>query len=251
MYHPEPYWNDVAKRISQREGIKIIAGDDEPYYRYKRKKFLKLLNSIDFHNKIVLEIGSGPGGNLFEIIKKEPKELHGIDISDEMIRISRKFLEGKNVTVTKTNGQQIPFPENYFDLSFTSTVLQHNTDEGMLENRINEICRVTNTDIYIFEKIEKTVKGTELCMGRPIEFYSSLFAENGFQLQKSRFLDIQVSYLVSGAIRKVLNHRKRKEGEPMSGISKVLQKLSLPVTSVLDDVFKSKRELAMLHFRKI
>jgi len=51
LYHPEPYWNEVAKRISRREKAKIIAGDDEPYYRYKREKFLKLFDKIDFRIK--------------------------------------------------------------------------------------------------------------------------------------------------------------------------------------------------------
>lgn len=60
-YHPEPYWSEVAQKIKTREGVNVIAGDDEPYYRYKRKRFLKLLNSVDFAGKSVLEIGSGPG----------------------------------------------------------------------------------------------------------------------------------------------------------------------------------------------
>ncbi len=109
MYHPEPYWNEVAKRISRREEEKIIAGDDEPYYRYKREKFLKLFDKIDFQDKIVLEVGSGPGGNLFEILKKQPKELHGVDISHGMVDLSRKILNRKRVVINKTDGQNLPF----------------------------------------------------------------------------------------------------------------------------------------------
>jgi len=44
---------------------------------YKRKKFLQLLQSIDFKNKIVLEMRSGPGGNLEEVYRQNPKELQG------------------------------------------------------------------------------------------------------------------------------------------------------------------------------
>ena len=62
-YQPEPYWSEVANRIKSRKGESIIAGDDEPYYRYKRKKFLSMLNSVNFKEKSVLEIGCGPGGN--------------------------------------------------------------------------------------------------------------------------------------------------------------------------------------------
>ena len=38
-YDREAYWDKVAEEISSRNDLKIIAGDDEPYYRYKRKLF--------------------------------------------------------------------------------------------------------------------------------------------------------------------------------------------------------------------
>jgi len=60
VYHPEPYWNTVAKRISYRDKFDLIEGEREPYYRYKRKKVIKLFDKIDFQDKIVLEVGSGP-----------------------------------------------------------------------------------------------------------------------------------------------------------------------------------------------
>ena len=43
-YHPEKYWSEVGERIESREDAhNVIAGDDEPFYRYKREKFLGLL----------------------------------------------------------------------------------------------------------------------------------------------------------------------------------------------------------------
>src|SRR5688572_20590488 len=131
MYHPEPYWDEVARQISNRE-IKIVAGDDEPFYRYKRKKFLQILNSIDFRNKKVVELGPGPGGNLFEICKHKPLELVGIDISEEMVKVAGANLTGLPIKIIKVDGTHFPFSDNYFDVSITSTVLQHNTDEKML-----------------------------------------------------------------------------------------------------------------------
>jgi hypothetical protein len=50
-YKVEPYWDNVASHISKREYSNVIAGDDEPYYKYKRKLFLKLFDTIDFSNK--------------------------------------------------------------------------------------------------------------------------------------------------------------------------------------------------------
>lgn len=75
-YHPEPYWSAVATRIKARSGKNVVAGDDEPYYRYKRDKFLKMLSSVDFKDKSVLEVGCGPGGNLEFIDQLMPKRLY-------------------------------------------------------------------------------------------------------------------------------------------------------------------------------
>ena len=74
-YHPEKYWSEVSELIKQRNDDNVIAGDDEPYYRYKRNRFLEILSTIDFNNKNVLEVGCGPGGNLIEVLKKNPKNL--------------------------------------------------------------------------------------------------------------------------------------------------------------------------------
>ena len=49
-YKPEKYWSQVAERIEDRESNNVIAGDDEPFYRYKRAEFLKLLSEIDIHS---------------------------------------------------------------------------------------------------------------------------------------------------------------------------------------------------------
>lgn len=248
-YHPELYWNEVGKRISARDDNNIIAGDDEPYYRYKREKFLKILHSIEFQSKIVLEVGSGPGGNLYEIAKQQPTEIHGVDISEVMVTISQELLSGQNIKIQKIDGEHIPYADQYFDLCFTSTVLQHITNENMLLKLAEEICRVTKRDIYLFERIERSIKGNALNLGRPVEYYKEVFETFGFKLYQANFLNIQVSYLLSGIIRKLFNKKNRKEGEPESKISKSLQKIILPLTSRLDQVIKTKRDLAMLHFK--
>lgn len=249
-YHPEPYWNNVAARIAARSGFNIIAGDDEPYYRYKRKRFLKLLHAISFAGKTVLEIGCGPGGNLLEIYKQHPKALQGVDISEQMIALATKTIAGTTIQVQKTDGTTLPFAENDFDVSFTSTVLQHNTDEPMLHKLVAEISRVTSSDTYIFERIENKIRGTELCIGRPGAYYQTLFGQHGFALMETTFLNIPASYFVSGVIRKLFNGRSKNEGEPISNAARFLQNSLLPVTALFDPLIKQKRELALLHFKR-
>ena len=249
-YHPEEYWSEVGDRIKEREnGKNVIAGDDEPYYRYKRREFLRLLNEVEFKNKSVLEIGHGPGGNLIEVYKKNPKWLAGVDISERMVKLAKnKIPEG--IQVQKINGTALPFTNEQFDIVFTATVLQHNTDESMLKDLMKEMARVSKGEVILFERIEDRIKGDELCLGRPVNYYAKIMEEHGFRLDSTKFINIRTSYYVSGAIRKGLNPTNRKEGEPLNKPSAFLQKITLAITSKLDKLITSKKDIGRLRFVK-
>lgn len=249
-YKVEHYWDTVAENISERSNSELIAGDDDPYYKYKREMFLKIFRTLPFEQRKVIEIGSGPGGNLAEVAKKQPLELWGADVSENMLDLSRRLLGSTPVNLKKTNGVDLDFTSGYFDIAFTSTVLQHNTDEALLKKLIAEICRVTGSDIYLFERTEKVSKGHESNIGRPVSFYEQALSAHGFKLKQTSYLNIQVSYFVCGAIRKIFNSKNRHEGEKISRISYWLEFIALPVTRILDKIVPQKRDLTMMHFSR-
>lgn len=246
-YHPEPYWSSVAKRIKAREDKNVIAGDDEPYYRYKRERFLEMLGSVPFANKSVLELGCGPGGNLLEVLKHRPSKLTAVDISQDMVDLATQNTGGQ-VEIIKINGTALPFPDQAFDVAFTATVLQHNTEEAMMKKILREVCRVTKGQVVLFERVESSLKGDDLCMGRPVDYYAAICREAGFELKEVDFINIQTSYLTCGAIRKGLNPADREEGEPLNGLSVFLQNATLPLTRQLDKIFTAKRDLGKMVF---
>ena len=118
-YDPEVYWSRVAQEIRKR-GDNYIAGDDNPYFRYKRRKFLKdFLDTINFQSKSVLEVGSGPGGNLKHLATySAPKKIFGADVSKTMLEIATENLRGLPVTLVKTDGASLPFPDQYCRYQF-------------------------------------------------------------------------------------------------------------------------------------
>jgi len=248
-YQPEKYWTEVAKRIDRRQNQNVIAGDDEPFYRYKRQKFLDLLHTLNFEGKKVLEIGCGPGGNLQEVWNRKPATLTGADISDQMIKLSREKLPNE-IELIKIDGTTLPFKDKEFDIVFTATVLQHNTDIKMLKKIMAEICRVAKERVYLFERIENRVKGDDLCYGRPVKYYEAICKEHGFKLVTTQFINIKVSYLVCGMIRKLFSPKSREEGEPLNSFAVFLQKIKLPFTKQLDKIFTSKTDVAKLEFRR-
>ncbi|MBK8111287.1 MAG: class I SAM-dependent methyltransferase [Saprospiraceae bacterium] len=184
------------------------------------------------------------------MFKKKPAVLNGVDISSDMIALAKKHVPA-SVEIFKSNGTQLPFGDHQFDIIFTATVLQHNTDDAMLRELIAEICRVSGDRVYIFERIESSIKGDALCLGRPVDYYTSIFKAHGFELQETQFINIRVSYYICGAIRKLLNPKDRKEGEPLNGISIFLQNAFLLVTPLLDRIFTSGKDVGKLVFKKI
>lgn len=249
-YHPEEYWSEVAEKISSRDGHNVLAGDDSPFYRYKRKKFLSMLSTLDFKGKNVMELGSGPGGNIKEILKFNPATITGADISQNMIDLASSHLKDPSVSFKKINGEVLPFEDGHFDIVFCATVLQHNTDDDMMRKILKELARVSGDKVYLFERIESNLKGDDLCMGRPVNYYRDLVEEVGFELVETKFINIQVSYWVCGIIRKLLNPSSRKEGQSMNKLSIFLQSATLPFTSILDKVFVAKRDLGQLVFQR-
>jgi len=246
-YHPEPYWSQVAAEISARDGVNVIAGDDEPFYVYKRKKFLKLLLELDLEGKHVLEIGPGPGGNLIELAKKKTGRLVGADISEAMIKIARSRLPN-NVELVKTNGTTLPFDNGTFDIVFSATVLQHNSDDKMMRALAAEMARVSGEQVYLFEQVNSKISGDDLMRARPVHYYASIMEAQGFELAETKMIDIVPSYYVCGAIRKGLNPSSRKEGEPLTALSIFLQNVTLPVTKLLDGIITPQKDLARMRF---
>jgi ubiquinone/menaquinone biosynthesis C-methylase UbiE len=168
-----------------------------------------------------------------------------------MVLLSKQLLTGKDIDIIKINGRDLPFEDKAFDIVFTSTVLQHNTNEDLLHQLIGEICRVAKDEVLLFERIESKIKGHESNLGRPAGYYENLLKANSFNLTGRQSLPIQASYYFCGAIRKAFNRSNRKEGEALSRLSIALEKLALPVTSVLDKAIPSNRDVMLLKFKRM
>jgi SAM-dependent methyltransferase len=255
-YNPETYWSRVGQEIEKRAGDNVIAGDDNPYYSYKRSRFLcQFLDTIDFQSKTIMEVGFGPGGNLRHIATfHRPQLILGADISQTMCEIARRNLRSfRNVRLTKIDGTHLPFEDCSIDLSLTVTVLHHVTDAAMLEALVKDICRVTRDTVVIMEDIGQCEQlgGGGSFIGRTVGAYENLFTKHGFQLRETRFLNTKVSrrwYEFSWrAYRRVFAH-DHHEGDRINFLGKVLIGLPLILTRALDDFLTEDQNLAKLTF---
>lgn len=250
-YDLESYWSRVAGEIRKRGAGNYVAGDDDPYYRYKRTKFLRrFLTTLDISGRRVLELGCGPGGNLLELSRRGPASLVGIDISAAMIDLARQTLEGRPVELKKTDGHHLPLEDRSIDLAYTVTVLQHNVDNAALARVIAELCRVTADRIVIMEDTGTMLTASEGSTGltRPIEAYRTEFERYAFRLEGATYLNLRHSRHVHAAIRRRFVAATHREGEPLGIGVKTMLAVALSVTRRLDDRSPDTTDLTKMVF---
>jgi len=117
--------------------------------RYPNEEFMRFIGknygSLDKRqkNKIkFLELGCGAGANLWPLAV-EGFDVHGLDISDEGIKLAERMLEqwGTKGTLVQGSMDTIPYPDNTFDIVadvFSSYCL----NETEFKNYLLEVKRV-------------------------------------------------------------------------------------------------------------
>lgn len=90
-----------------------------------------------------LEIGCGPG-RLMKPLSRYFREIHGVDVSDEMIRLARQRLRDfPNAHVYATSGASLAqFPDEAFDFVYSYAVFQHIPSRDVVLEYMREIQRV-------------------------------------------------------------------------------------------------------------
>jgi ubiquinone/menaquinone biosynthesis C-methylase UbiE len=226
----------------------LVAGDDDPYHRYKREKFVRdFLPKIGVEGKTVMELGCGPGGNLKELAKRRPAQLIGVDISDDMLKLAGESLT--EVTLKKTDGHTLPFSDRSVDLAYTVTVLQHNVTPVELNRLAGELSRVAKDQIICVEDIGTTTHAEPgvTYVTRPVSAYREAFASHGFTLTSTTPLGLKASRFVRKAVGKVIL-RNHPEGEPITGLANLLLKATMPVTRILDRIIPDNGDVTLMVF---
>ncbi len=243
-----------------------------PYDLYRRNKLIKLLKMnelVEFRS--VLEIGCGVGDLLLEISKFNPRELYGVDGDPEMIGMAEKFLAGVKVDLMVSDVRRLPFPEKSFDVVVLMFELQHILNEKELDKVVYEVSRLSRQWVVLVEDTSPVEKRETGYVRRPVEVYKELFKKKRFYLRKTDFLDVSASqYVFTGKsnpwhwIRWLLSPLLYLMGFPKewmrlpiaeselpeSKFALLLQKLSLPFMTSLDEIVKTGSGTTVMRFER-
>ncbi len=93
-----------------------------------------------------LEIGCGPG-RLMRPLSRHFREIHGVDVSDEMIRLARERLKDTpNACPHHGTGSDLAiFPDGKFDFVYSYAVFQHIPSKDVVFHYLREARRVLKT----------------------------------------------------------------------------------------------------------
>ncbi len=273
-YDAAAHWSEVAAKAGERDaGGRLVAGDDAPYYRYKRRLFLdKFLSQIPVEGKAVLEVGCGPGGNLAEMLRRHPKRLVGCDVAPAMVDATSRAQPADGAEVILIDGKSLPFADQEFDVTLTVTVLMHNPDHRK-DQLIREMCRVSKSRIYLIEDTfpgtpdtpaphpptsvpDPTVEGKSGSPGsygtffpRSVAKYAEPCAAGGFELVGTRYLETFASHYLFSLLNNKLDKRRTSEGEQFSRLHWWIETLLQPITHQLDHVIRRPGgELTLMAF---
>jgi len=137
------FWNDqpVGSNFIEYQQDKSFYEKYDAFRYHTESHILIELDDIDFKNKKVLEIGLGQGADSMQIIDRGAI-YHGIDLTEESVRrVKERFhlFDKPYKEVRVANAENVPYPENSFDIVYSHGVIHHSPN---IERIVAEIYRV-------------------------------------------------------------------------------------------------------------
>ena len=155
-------WNENAKKIKPKNLNDLLKLNghssatseiDQNKWKKYTNYFIKKYNIKQNHS--VLEIGCGCGAFLYLFSKKRIK-CFGIDNSEELIRIAKKFFKKSNFFVGEANNLSL-IKNKKIDFIFVNSVFQYFKNLDYAKKVLDEIMRIShlNTKIIILDVPDK------------------------------------------------------------------------------------------------
>jgi len=134
------YYVAFGGRGQDEEEFDATAADVLPSLEFELKRLPKGANRRAWR---ALEIGCGPG-RLMKPLSRHFGEIHGVDVSDEMIRLARQRLADiSHAHVHATNGASLAqFADDSFEFVYSYAVFQHIPSREVVLEYMREVRRV-------------------------------------------------------------------------------------------------------------
>ena len=146
------YWNDHIHDLeitSHPVGSPGFFADLDHYHFEKLHHLLRLVKFDGYRGKRVLEVGCGAGTDLVRFAKGGAL-VTGVDLSSSAIALARQNFahEKLDADLREADGEQLPFPDNTFDLVYAHGVVQYTVDDQRLVNECRRVLKPGQLAIF-------------------------------------------------------------------------------------------------------
>lgn len=141
-YKPKSFWDKWSQTFME-----------DPWQVATHKQHGWLLEEIKKESPYtILEAGVGFGRNIKFLLEHNiSATISGVDVSPEMIKKAKKFVNSKNVRLQVMDVNKLSFNDKSFDLVFTHGVLMH-IPQDKVKGALREISRVARKHILLIEQ---------------------------------------------------------------------------------------------------
>lgn len=114
-------------------GSRGFFDDLDQYHFEKLHHLLRLVDFNGYRGKAVLEVGCGAAVDLARFAKGGAV-VTGVDLTESAVALARANFAQQRLPgdFRVANGEQLPFPDNHFDLIYAHGVVQYTTDPARL-----------------------------------------------------------------------------------------------------------------------
>ncbi len=160
----------------------------------------KILSYLPSSNKMILDLGCGPGG-LFPFLLKKSSKVTGVDSSVKMIEeAGLSFRKEKRVEVIHSFLENLPMSSNFSDAVVASMVLHHVSNPKYV---MEEVWRVLKTDgVFCIIDLKKhnaeymRENFADLWLGFDKELLCDWLKTSGFVIKKTEEMKTQSEFKV-------------------------------------------------------
>lgn len=231
MNDGEKYWDNRAKLGYKYKNERFYTITPIPYYYARRKIILKHIKSNikGIKHKKVCDFGCGDGVYINKLSSQfEDYYFHGIDISEEMIKVAKENNKSKKITFeVSSSGIK---DENLYDVVYSSAIYAHLEDSLINELFDNIITHLhTGGKFIICEQVAPKRYGGETFTRRTQDEYVQFLKRSGFKIEEKFIIDFWLHRLFfEKKIQKVFfNYFSNKLDTSKSNVLTYLNSLKL------------------------
>jgi ubiquinone/menaquinone biosynthesis C-methylase UbiE len=115
----------------------------------------------DFHNKQMLDLGSGYGWHCIYAAKQGAKSVIGVESSKKMLEVAKEKTTSPKIKYIHSKMEAIEFPEKSFDLALSSLAFHYVKDLEPLIQKISILLKDDGDLIFTVEHPTFTANGTQ------------------------------------------------------------------------------------------